>query len=171
MSSPHCTMHLCIYYVYACASCAARWECVHGSVSEVNCSGAYAQVISCHLSSHCWRLNHLLFIWTHSLPCCRLLPSKSSVIMVPWTACTRKKCKLCVKPNMSIVDPLQTDIQAQPQTKTLLMSLLLRPLSLIFRERKKLKERKGKWRDEEVSTYNTSKSVKYLLLLFPCSVR
>ena len=44
---------------------------IHWSASERNCSGADAQVISlsllsCHLSSFCWAVNCLPYLWTRS---------------------------------------------------------------------------------------------------------
>ena len=79
-------------------------------------------LLSCRLSSLCWAVNHLLYLWTHSLTCHHVLSSESSVAMAPWAAPraahARKVCKLCVNPYISIVNLLQKDMQAQPQTKT-----------------------------------------------------
>ena len=45
----------------------------------------------CRLSSHCWVVNHLLYLWTRSLISCHLLSSESSIaIWHHWAvrACT-----------------------------------------------------------------------------------
>ena len=92
-------------------------------------------LLSCRLSSYCWAVNHLLYLWTHSLTCHHVLSSESSVAMAPRAAPraahARKVCKLCVNP---IINSLQKDMQAQPQTKTplhMIMSLTIRRSTII----------------------------------------
>ena len=95
-------------------------------------------LLSCSLSSLCWAVNHLL-------ACCHLLSSESSIRTAPWVASARKVRKLCVKlyiwaacargirklcvnPYISIVTPLRTDTQAQPQIRPPLLPATLTQL-------------------------------------------
>ena len=67
--------------------------------------------LSCCLSSFCWAVNRLPYIWTHS-----------GVVFYPqvldldrdgiWAACAKQVHvhKLCVNPYISIINPLRTDI-------------------------------------------------------------
>ena len=86
---------------------------------------------SCRLSSLCWTVNYLLYLWTRSLACHPLLSSKCSIALVlaPWAACARKVCKLCKNPYISIVNPLWTDVYTYIHTykHTYKHSLRLRP--------------------------------------------
>ena len=82
---------------------------------EVSRSGAspFLSMLSCHLSSHCSAVNHLLHLWIHSLACHCLLYSESYVIISQWHHDWHlPESKLCHR------NTLLTDIQAQPQTKT-----------------------------------------------------
>ena len=107
------------------ACCPPSIYIVHGLVREVSHSDAGTQVISCCLSSHCWAVNRLLYLWTRS-PVIISYPPLTSIkkaFMMP--AWFKKACKLCVNLYISIVNPLwtyiqsytHTYIQAQPQTK------------------------------------------------------
>ena len=74
--------------------------------------GKWITQVICHLSSHCWAANHL---WARSLACCHLLSSVSSISMAPWVAHARNIRKQCMNSYISTLNPLRTDIKAQPQ--------------------------------------------------------
>ena len=64
------------------------------AASKVNCSG-WSRLLSCHLSSFCWAVNRLPYLWTHSLACSHRLSSES-IAIAPWTTRARKVYKVCV---------------------------------------------------------------------------
>ena len=74
--------------------------------------GKWITQVICHLSSHCWAANHL---WARSLACCHLLSSESSISMAPWVTHARNIRKQCMNSYISTLNPLRTDIKAQPQ--------------------------------------------------------
>ena len=127
-----------VNYTCTCASCWARgkfdwmkwWSvvmtmlcCLHLSCSHavsnqsksLRCWSAshLLSPLSCCLSSVCWPVNCLLYLWTCSLACCRLLFSQSStsIALALWMAIAKKVLYFYCK-------PLWTDMQAQPKTKT-----------------------------------------------------
>ena len=100
---------------------------VHESASEVNRSGGDVQVVSCHrylvvfhpfVEQLTVSSIHLDSFWR------RLLSSESlTSISVPsrngfLSGTCQKVCKLCINPYISIVNPLQTDIQTYIHTNT-----------------------------------------------------
>ena len=83
------------------------------------CASRFLSPLSCRLSSFCWAVNRLPYIWTSS--CVDFYPPSPW----PWSpsrdgilsGTCQKVRKLCINPYTSIVNSLWTDIQAQPQTK------------------------------------------------------
>ena len=110
-------------YLYCGGSPTTRY--LYGSASEVNRSGADAHsfLVTIILLSFILLLSsqpssiHLDSFWRH------LLSSESST-SISMPSCDgilsrtyQKVRKLCINSYISIVNPLRTDIQAQPQTK------------------------------------------------------
>ena len=87
-------------------------------LSEVNRSGADMQVISCYCYPVVFHIAEQLNIFYSLLSSSILQVLRRNIVMEPWAACGRNLHKLCVNPHISIVNPLWTYIQAQPQTKT-----------------------------------------------------
>ena len=100
---------------------------IHGSASKVNCSGADAQVTSCHrylVVFHPFVEQLTVFhISELVLTSSSILKTLTPIVMASWAARAKEVCKLCINPYISIVNHyrqtyIYTYIQAQPQTKT-----------------------------------------------------
>ena len=101
---------------------------VHRSASQVNCSGADAQVVSCHRYLVVFHpfVEQLTFFHTSGLVLASSSILRVLIVMASWAARAKEVRKLCVNQYISMVNLLRTDIhtyihtyiQAQPQTKT-----------------------------------------------------
>ena len=100
---------------------------IHSRLSEQSKASRFLSPLSCRLSSFCWAVNRLPYIWTRSgVVFCPLSPRPQSPcqlhrVMAFWVA----RAKGTYSMYISIVNPLRTYIhtyihtyiQAQPQTK------------------------------------------------------